>query len=116
MNPGNRTLSVWVITQQKWARLLKQQSSFTVYRLATKETNFCFPFMFAANKGMIAVSVFRLQQTNRSRCFPLHSSYFRLQALMPSDPWVYTVVGTLKCSATVLKPQKKTFKELILKR
>jgi hypothetical protein len=38
------------------ARLLKQQSSITVYYFPTKETNFCFPFPFAVNKRKFAVS------------------------------------------------------------
>ncbi len=33
----------------RWAHLLKQQSSITVYCLPTGKTNFHFPFQFAAN-------------------------------------------------------------------
>jgi hypothetical protein len=42
---------------------MKQQSSFTVYRLPTKETNFRFQFPFAAIKQTFSVSVVLLQQT-----------------------------------------------------
>jgi uncharacterized protein HemY len=44
----------------QWARLLKQQLLITVDRLPTKETNFRFPFPFAANKRKVAVAVFLL--------------------------------------------------------
>ncbi len=44
----------------RWARLLKQQSSITVYRLSTKETYFRFPFPFATNKRKF-VFIFCLQ-------------------------------------------------------
>ncbi len=57
--------------RQRWARLLKQQSSITVSRSTTKEKNFRFPFPFAANKCKFAVSIFCLQQTNGSCCFLL---------------------------------------------
>ncbi len=69
----------------RWARLLKQQKSFTFYCLLTKEnkrpfsvsicskqkTNVRFLFPFAANKRKFAVSYFRLHKTNRSFRLPL---------------------------------------------
>ncbi len=57
--------------RHRWARLLKQQMLITVYCLLTKKTNFRFPFPFEANKRKFALSVYRLQQTNRSCRFPL---------------------------------------------
>ncbi len=56
---------------QRWARLLKQQSSVTVYRYRPRKTNFHFPFPFAAKKWMFAISVFCLQQTHGSCHFLL---------------------------------------------
>jgi hypothetical protein len=51
--------------EHRWARLLKQQSSITIYRLLTKENKR--PFSFAANQRMFAASMFRLQKTNGCR-------------------------------------------------
>ncbi len=51
----------------RWAHLLKQQTPITIYRLQTKENKLLFPF--AAKKWKLAVSVFLLQQTNRSLRF-----------------------------------------------
>jgi hypothetical protein len=42
----------------RWARLLTQQTSITVYRLPTKEKNFRFPY--AENKRKFADSVSRI--------------------------------------------------------
>ncbi len=58
--------------RHKWAGLRKQQSSIIIYRLPTREKSyFCFMFLFAANRWKFAVSVFHLQQTNRSCHFSL---------------------------------------------
>ncbi len=69
--------------RRRWARLLKQQLSITIYCLPTKKTNFHIPFPFAANKQKFAVSIFRLQKTIGSCRFPLVpfsvSSVFRLR-------------------------------------
>jgi hypothetical protein len=43
----------------------------TLYPLATRKTNFCFPFQFVANRLKFAVSVSRLQQTNGNGRFLL---------------------------------------------
>jgi hypothetical protein len=51
------------------ARFLKHQSLIIVYCLPTKEKMSFFPS--AANKREFAVSVFYLQQTDGSCCFPL---------------------------------------------
>ncbi len=51
-----------IFTMHRWAYLLKQQTSITVYRLPT-------------NKNKLLISVFPLQQTNRSCSFPLFSVY-----------------------------------------
>jgi hypothetical protein len=51
----------------RWASLLKQQTPITIYCLPTKENKLLFPF--AAKKQKFAVSVFLLQQTNRSLRF-----------------------------------------------
>jgi hypothetical protein len=51
----------------RWAPLLKQQSSITIYCLSTKENK----HLFAAKKWKFAVYVFRLQQTNGSCRFLL---------------------------------------------
>ncbi len=56
----------------RWAHLLKQQSSITIYRLLTKENK----LPFSANKRKFAVFVFHLQQTNWSCFFPLVSFPF----------------------------------------
>ncbi len=55
----------------RWVRQLTRQTSIPVYLLSIKDPNFHFPFPFAANKWKFVISVFRLQQTNVSCCFPL---------------------------------------------
>jgi hypothetical protein len=50
-----------------------------VYHLPTRETNFRYPFPFAASKRKFAVSVLRLQQTNRS--YPFANGLNRLAHL-----------------------------------
>ncbi len=52
------------------ARLLKQQSSITIYRFPTKEKKLPLLFPFVANRSF-SVSVFRLQQTKKSCRFLL---------------------------------------------
>jgi hypothetical protein len=41
--------------QHRWASLLKQQSSITVYLLLTKENKLPFPVPFAANKRNLPI-------------------------------------------------------------
>jgi hypothetical protein len=60
-----------VLRYYRWARLLKQQSSITVYRLQTKENKRPFSVSACSSKQKFAISVFSLQQTNRSCRFPL---------------------------------------------
>jgi hypothetical protein len=55
---------------QRWACLLKKQSSITIY-LPTKENKLPIPFPVAANKRKFSDSIFRLQQTNGNCRFPL---------------------------------------------
>jgi hypothetical protein len=59
------------MTQHRRARLLTQQWSITVYRLLAKENKIPFFVSFTTNKSKFAISVFCLQQTYRSCCFPL---------------------------------------------
>ncbi len=60
----------------RWARLLIQQTSFTVHCLPTKENKLpLFHFLFAENKRKFVTSVFNLQQTNGSCHFLLVPFY-----------------------------------------
>jgi hypothetical protein len=54
----------------RWACLLKQQMLISLL-LADQGNKLRFPFPFEANKRKFAVSVYRLQQTNRSCRYPL---------------------------------------------
>jgi hypothetical protein len=53
----------------RWARLLRQQKSVTIYRLTSKVNKL--PLSVCRNKGKVAISIFLLQQTNESCCFRL---------------------------------------------
>jgi hypothetical protein len=50
--------------------LLKQQTSFTVYRLPTEENNRKFSISISSEQVEVAVSVFCLHKTNSSYSFP----------------------------------------------
>jgi hypothetical protein len=52
MDCGFIELNVW--SSHRCARMLKQQSSITIYYLPTKKKNFPFPFLFSANKWKFA--------------------------------------------------------------
>jgi hypothetical protein len=51
---------LYLSLHHRWARLLKQQTSITVYRSLTMENK----LPLAENKRKFAISFFRLQQTN----------------------------------------------------
>jgi hypothetical protein len=55
----------------RWARLLKQPSSITVFRLPTKEYKLLFSVSVCSEQTEFAVSVFRWQKTNGSCRFLL---------------------------------------------
>jgi hypothetical protein len=59
------------INHYRWAHLLKQQSSISVYCLLTNENKRLFLFPFAANKKKFAVSIFSMHKMIGSCCFPL---------------------------------------------
>ncbi len=53
----NFRLMSFISTLHRWARLLKQQSSITIYCLSTKENKLPFPVSVAANKRKLSFSV-----------------------------------------------------------
>ncbi len=78
----------------RWARLLKQQMSITVYRLPTRKTKLRFPL--AENKQKLVVSIFCLQQTNGNFHFmlvpyiPIRYFFLYLYMLLLQYMYIYT--------------------------
>jgi hypothetical protein len=75
-------ITLYAEVEHSWSRLLKQQSSITVYRLPIKENKLLFPF--AANKWKFAVSFFYLPETKEVSVF--HKFHF-LFAEFRIEPW-----------------------------
>jgi hypothetical protein len=79
-NPGSWSAAVIVcdisvlyhegggINHYRWAHLLKQQSSISVYCLLTNENKRLFLIPFAANEKKFAVSIFRMHKMIGSCC------------------------------------------------